>query len=407
MGRRGRQAARAGRAVGGALVPAGTFRKVGGGLGGKLGRAAGDLIGVGDLAGGLGSALGDLAGGAISSIFGFGDYSVKENSLFKAGTAVDPGQSVPSFGNMTQCTRVHHREYVGDVLVPASPTAFDLTSYVINPGNAGLFPWLSSMAANYQQYRFRGMVIEYRTMSSDISAGGALGSVVLATNYNVLDSNYSDKLHMENSQYAVSAKPSKSQVHSIECDPEATASKLLYVRSAVSSSTASQDSRLYDLGNFQLATVGLPGSEGEVLGELWVSYDIELYKPLIVDFVQNSAKVTGGTNVSDTNIFGDVPIISGNVVTAEDNTITFNRQGQYLMVHIFAGTGIDNVNASTYFSSTGTITKLTQFLEDTTDRLVMYTVVVDVGDTVTFDCSAATTVTSCNLRVAPYASANA
>jgi len=380
------------------LVPKGTFSKGGAYLGTTGGRMAGGGYGMAGPGGAIGGKIGGYLGKGLSRILGFGDYTVTSNSLVKEGMAIAPGEAVPSFGVIGHATRVRHREYIGDVLVPSDPLAFSNTSYTINPGNTTTFPWLSSLAANYQQYRFEGLVFEFKTLSSDISAGGALGSTMLATNYDVTESPYSDKVHLENSQYAVSAKPSHSQIHTIECDPTASTQNLWYVRDG-SSSTASSDNRFYDLGLFQIATAGLPGAAGEVLGELWASYDVSLFKPEIVTQSNLSSKIVGNTSVSKSAIFGTNPITTGTAVsTVDTNTITFTRTGEYIIDFELVGTGATSITQS----GTATVSELADGLTSTTGRNKLYRVAAVSGQTVAFNATAWTTITACTVRITDY-----
>lgn len=327
------------------IFPKGSFANFGSGAGG----IAANAIVPGS--GAVGSSAGRYLGSQISRILGFGDYTVQSNSLSNVGKAIMPGEAVPDFGIRGNETRVRHREYLQDILVPSSATAFTNTSYTINAGDTYTFPWLAQVAARYQQYKFNGLIFEFKTLSSDITSGGALGAVIMATNYDVLDSAFEDKIHMENSQYAVSAKPSCSQIHTIECAPNETAQKMLYVRSAGSSSTTSQDARFFDLGNFQLATVGLPGSTGQVLGELWVSYDVSLYKPEIPNTEVLSGKVlSSGTVNKTTALFGTAPALTGNAFTLSNNVLTFPKVGQFLLQTDLFGVG---VATPTFTASTG------------------------------------------------------
>lgn len=237
-------------------VPRGTFAKIGGGIGGAFGNAA----------------LGGSAGKLVSQILGFGDYSVRSNSLM----AMDMGSPVPSFGNMSQGIRMQHREYITDILASGAAT-FSNRSFPINPAIDGTFPWLATIAANFEQYRVLGMIFEFKSTSSDYATGTALGSVVMATEYDSADPTYVSKAAMENSQYCISTKPSLDAIHPVECDPQFNHGDILFTRAGPVPS--GKDSRLYDHGVFQLATVGGVAAAGTALGELWVSYDIEFFKP--------------------------------------------------------------------------------------------------------------------------------
>lgn len=396
------KAKKAAQRAGKQVIPKGTFAKSGGSIGGSLGKFAGSALGLGKLGTGVGQALGGLLGNGLSKLVGFGDYRVESNSLYKEGGKVPIGDTIPAFGVRGHAVTVKHCEYVTDIVVPAVPADFSLTSYRINPGNSAMFPWLASVATNFQQFRIVGMVIEFRSLSGDVSAGGALGSVSLATDYNALAPDFVDKLHMENSEYAVSTKPSQSQFHTIECARNATANELLYVRNNTSSSTVSQDPRLYDLGIFQLATKGLPGSAGEVLGELWVSYDVELLKPLVVDETYNSGRIRAVTGVTTALTFGTDPVEYGTICTAENDDLDFNRAGEFLVVGRFTGTGIADA-PQVSMSGTGSVVEESYVYNGGgLDVIGIWTVTVTAGETMVFDSSAFTTLTLTDVRIAPY-----
>jgi hypothetical protein len=247
-------------------IPKGTARRVGG----RVGLAAGGLPGA---------AMGSAIGQGIAAITGYGDYKVRANSLNVVGTSVD---TVPRFVNSDHAVRMTHREFVGDLVVPDNPTEFNNSTYDINPSNTKLFPWLSRMATQYQQYRVHGMIVEYKSMSSDYAASGPLGTVMIASNYNVNDRPFATKVALENSEFAVSSKPSRSIIHAIECDPAlGAANRYYYVRDVGASAAGVSDNRLYDLAKVQVATSGLPGTAGATMGEIWVSYDIEFTKPVL------------------------------------------------------------------------------------------------------------------------------
>lgn len=382
------------------LVPKGTFAAFGrkaGALGGTaLGARAGRPI-LGAMAG---RTAGGFLGNGLSRILGFGDYSVQSNSIYKESLAIAPGESVPSFGMVGQETRVRHREYIQDIVVPATPTAFTNAAFTINAGNATTFPWLAALASNYQQYKVNGMVFEFKTLSSDITAGGALGAVILATNYDVTEDAFADKLHMENSQYAVSAKPSQSQIHTVECDPKLTQSKLLYVRDASSAATG-LDARMSDLGKFQIATTGLPGSAGAVVGELWVSYDVSLYKPEIaaatIPYPEGTVAVSG----SKTDLFGSTPS-TGTAFTVNTNTVTFPAIGSWMVVLRFNGTTLIEPTTA---ASTATVSVLDNTginAAATTGVFVYKIVVTSASQTLVFDATGSASVSVALLRAAVY-----
>jgi len=257
-------------------IPKGTFARKGAKIGSKFGP--------------LGALAGKGLGAGISAITGYGNYTVRKNSLSTMSTSVD---MIPQFVKNEHSVRVVHREYIRDLAVPANGTAFNNSSAVINPANKEIFPWLSNMAKQYSQYKVHGMVFAFKTMSSDLALAGPLGTVIMATNYNAVDRDFASKIEMENSEFAVSTKPSQSLVHAIECDPKYSGMDILYIRDPAYETGETSDRRFYDYGKWQLATQGLPGAAGTTLGEIWVSYDIELLKPIL-----GGATVTGTSLIS-------------------------------------------------------------------------------------------------------------
>jgi len=227
----------------------------------------------------VGSTLGGMIGhgiqGLIKQLTGFGDYSVMDNSIFKGG--IPPIEIVNS--SKQGGVIVRHREFLGNIM---NTSVFTNTVYPLNPGLGGTFPWLAGVANAYEQYRFRGVVVEFKSTSSDAvlstNASGSLGSVMIATQYDSVEPAFTDQATMLNHEFSNSRKPSEDFCHPIECKSSLTANQLYYVRN--SDVVAGSDERLYDLGLLQIATEGMQGTPGtSSCGQLWITYEVELYKP--------------------------------------------------------------------------------------------------------------------------------
>jgi hypothetical protein len=219
--------------------------------------------------------LGELGGGALEGmITGLGDYSVKKN-VFMSG-------NLPTIMNVPDGGGIVHRyqEYIGDVFSSATANTFSIQSFTINPSNGQLFPFLAQVAANYEQYELEGVIFQFKSMSGDAlnSVNTALGSVMMATQYDVLDNPFVSKREMLNYQYSTDCKPSQSTLHMIECDPHQTGISLLYTLSDGATIPVSGDPRLYNLGRFSIASTGCQGTNVN-LGELHVTYQVRLLKP--------------------------------------------------------------------------------------------------------------------------------
>lgn len=263
-----------------------------------VGRAIGSTIGAA-IAGAPGSALGAALGGGaqalMRSITGFGDYKVMHNSL------ITEQDTVPLFKSSKRSTMIYHREFIQDIL---SSGNFNNVSFPINPALPSTFPWLCEIAEQFEEYRVHGMIFEFKTTSADAlnSTNTALGTVILATQYNSLASPFLNKQQMENYEFATSTKPSCSIIHPIECAAFENPTSVLYTRTGV---VQNGDLRLYDLGRFNIATVGMQATD-VVLGELWVSYAIELLKPRMTDEtdVADHFIIPDPDNIDASNYFG-------------------------------------------------------------------------------------------------------
>lgn len=278
---------------------------------------------VGDVIGNVVHPLAGKAFKAFANIVGNGSYRTN-------GMKVQDGYSPPMFRRGTDgSVIVEHREYLGDI---TGSTAFTNTSFQVNPTNTTLFPWLSNLAYNFEQYRVLGMVFEFKSMSADAlnSTNTALGTVIMAAEYNALDANFVSKLEMENYEWAVSLKPSESCLYPLEAAPNETPVDLLYIQEGPLPVGA--DLRLYNWANFQIATVGMQAAAD--IGELWVSYSLELVKPRVTPgagpsrqlFLLDTGAPSGTIGNGTGSLFGvNGGRIIGNIAVQSSASVNINQ----------------------------------------------------------------------------------
>lgn len=306
-------------------------------LGGLGGRAIGSLIGFGD----AGASGGSDIGAAISRWLGSGDYTVRANSL----VSMAKNGTIPSMHRNSQSVVVRHKEFLGDVVAGSgTPTTFNVSgAYPLNPGMSKTFPWLSQVAAQYQEYTFRGVVFHFVSTSgqSVASTNTALGTVMMTTNYKATDAPPANKIELLNEFFSCDSKPSESFCHPIECDPKENPYKVQYVRTGAIS--GSEDLKTYDLGEFFIASQGVPSSAVN-MGELWISYEVELRKPKVSTFANldlPTAVYRAGFNINTTTPFGtDRTMTYDNIglTIANDGTITVPAgRGPFVAIMIFTG----------------------------------------------------------------------
>jgi hypothetical protein len=253
---------------------------------------------------------------------------------------------VPSFAGNRRKLVVRHREYIGDVISSSTSNAFSLTSYTINPGSVQTFPWLSKISQNFDHWKPLGVVFAFKSTSAAFNGTTqALGSVIMATDYDVLDSSYASKVEMENSEFAVSCSSDCSMLHPVECADDEMPLKRLYTRSGMTLPSGA-NAQLYDLGNFQIATVGIAGTSVN-LGELWVTYEIEFTKEQVTPNAGILFSRSTATSSLGTYFYTAAPTAdsaSTFTPTFTTDTITFpsyltNQHFWLVIVHTGASTG--------------------------------------------------------------------
>jgi hypothetical protein len=226
---------------------------------------------------------GMLAGQAMSAM-GIGDYDVSSgqapvvtNDIVDGGV----GQGVPSFGpSGANTVTITHKEYICDIFGPEQAGTFANQTFSLNPALASTFPWLAQVAANYDEYTFGQLMFTFRSTVTDfVATNGQVGTVILATQYNADDTPFQSKQDAMEYDGAVSGKCSQEIIAGVECDPaQNSGSYGKYTRAGPV--PEGQDVKTYDLGTLNVGVSNTPGVfSNQALGELWVSYTVQLRKP--------------------------------------------------------------------------------------------------------------------------------
>lgn len=260
-------------------------------LGGLAGASAGALVGAPT----AGSSLGTNLGATLSRWLGSGDYTVKSNSIV---TSLNSSDAIPAMHSSAQSITVRHKEFLG--VITGSQSFTVQKTIELNPGLPEAFPWLSTIASKFQEYQIKGAVFHF-VPTSGVAVSGtnpALGSVMIQTSYRSNDTAPGSKLEMMNEYWSSEACPSAPFCHPIECNPSETVLSSRYVRNTAVPATESQ--LFYDLGVTYVATQGQQ-ADGNILGDLWLTYDIVLRKPLMRSSITDTAQdvqidVGTGTN---------------------------------------------------------------------------------------------------------------
>ena len=310
----------------------GRSRRRAAGLRGMAGRWLGQQSGV---LGGLGrlSQMGSAAG------FGAYDTAVS-NDIVDGGTA----QGIPNFSAGGPNTVViSHKEYISDVFGPAETGSFQNTVYSINPGIERTFPWLSQVAANSEEYTLKQCIFTFRSTVTDfVATNGQVGTLIMATQYNPSDAPFQSKQDAMEYDLAMSGKCSSNMLHGVECDPaQLSGAPGKYVRAGPVRND--DDLKQYDWGNLNLGISNVPDQFiNQALGELWVSYTVELRKPKF--FVSRGLNILRDTFVAQNDTGSPVQIGDLTMGSGQQNRIggslTRKNSGQwvYTFPATFSGT---------------------------------------------------------------------
>lgn len=152
----------------------------------------------------------------------------------------------------------------------------------------------------------------------------SLGTVMLQTSYRSNDTAPSNKVELLNEFWSNEVVPTEPMAHPIECDPKENPFNVQYVRSGAVPS--GDTSLMYDLGVTHVAVSGCQ-VDGKVLGDLWVTYEIELKKPLVASnstFRVESAWYNTTTGLSMASPWGTGATMAGPipVVITQSGAIT-------------------------------------------------------------------------------------
>lgn len=238
----------------------------------------------------------------------------------------------PKIGN-TKTVPVKHSEYLGEI---QGSVGFNVHQYPINPGLALSFPWLSNIAAQYEEYRVKRLNYRFETEAPTSTKG----SVVLVTDVDALDSAFQSKQQAMDYRGASRTAPWQRVVHNAQA-----AARSPYGARFVRSGTVPTggDLKTYDAGLFQLITQGM--ADTAIIGELYVDYEFEFISPKVNNVIgQNllGADIRGGGTINVANPLGSAP------TQVDGSNITVNVNGQSLTLENFSG------RVFVLYSATGT-----------------------------------------------------
>jgi len=298
-------------------------------------------------------------------------------------------------------SRIRHAEMVGIV---NGTTGFTTSLYSLNPGMSSTFPWLSTQAAGWEQYRF----LKLRFWYIPRVATTLQGVVMLIPDYDAADN------APINEQIATSYEGAAEMVCWESFSISFSTAKMhsmgshKFVRTGTLGNATTLDIKTYDVGTLFVAASD--ASANAAWGRLWVEYDVELVNPQLPSqgLAGWGSIIPNGGTVNIANPWGSTPLVAGGVFYwSGTNTIVFRVAGYYLVQASYAGTTITNTPPTVSYTATSVTNTDGAFgLTDgtTTYGAVTYKVSITLpGQSLSFNYApSAATITGGGIRVSGY-----
>jgi len=230
-------------------------------------------------------------------------YRPKRQSKYQNLSGVKGTRQNQGFGNKKRII-VKESEYIGEVTVSNEPNFQNIYTLPCNPGQSSTFPWLYTIAKNYEKYRFLELCFFYKPEVTEYTANVNTGKVIMSADYDASDAAPANKQQMEDVDPHADGMPYQSIMLTLDPKQMFKMSDARYVR--IGGLPGSTDIKTYDCANFFLAVQGQ--SANSLIGELHVRYTVELSVPVIEDqalapvnnqvtcLFDNTASLTTATN---------------------------------------------------------------------------------------------------------------
>jgi hypothetical protein len=165
--------------------------------------------------------------------------------------------------------RVVHKELIdGAVVINSAYSAAAVTRYAINPGMSDIFPWLSTIAKQYEKYKVHRLRFIYVPYVASSTAGTAM----MMVDYNVQDPVPTTETQFMDHPRSTTCSIWEPLAYSCSVRDIHSSSKELYIRST----NVAGDLKTFDAGRFFFL---INNGSGSTCGKLYVEYDIELLIP--------------------------------------------------------------------------------------------------------------------------------
>jgi len=187
-------------------------------------------------------------------------------------------------------------------------------SYILNPGVAATFPWLSTQASGWEQFHFRKLEFHYIPRCATTK----VGSVLLAPDYDSSDPAPTSEIIAAAYRDACEGASWERLCTRLSMAAMFPVGPRKFVRSGA---VAYADYKAYDCGRLHVCVAEQDNTDN--VGKLWVDYEVELFVP------QNdtSPPTLAQGSVSGYQIGAAQTVSTGALTTANFSTVAFNPLG--------------------------------------------------------------------------------
>jgi len=302
-------------------------------------------------------------------------------------------------------TVIKHREFLGNIAGSATYTVQN--TYSINPGLVGSFPWLSTQANGWEQYRFRKLCYRYLTRSTSNVAG----SIMMIPEYDAADPVPPNEQIASTYDGTVEASSWVSDL-CLVLDPAKMCPMGPWHFVRAGPLAANLDIKTYDAG--QVFIVSNDGTTAAI-GKLWVEYEVEFRMPQLLSpsfgVASGISHLAGNLSTSAFTFLlaSGAPFFSANAVGLV-LTLTAVQAGTFVLFNALQNTtGTSNLTSVVYgagatqyaspansgnWCSTTAGNSLAKFIQFSSgaagDEAYFSAVSTPVGGTVTFTYTQAT-----------------
>ena len=123
---------------------------------------------------------------------------------------------------------ITHTEYIGEVYgnglidpgdSSSAPIPFESNKLILNPGMEKTFPWLSQIAANYQEYELEQLVFKFTPQLAEVSSNnGLVGQVLIVTQYKPQAAPFKNMDDVMHYNHYSKGKTTEDITYGVECD---------------------------------------------------------------------------------------------------------------------------------------------------------------------------------------------